>query len=38
MWTSQINLVEPEDVDEKVDMHKEDMYSEKQATAVDKED
>ena len=36
--TSQINLVDPEDVDEKVDIHKEDMSSENQAPAVDKED
>ena len=36
--TSQINLVDPEDVDEKVDIHKEDVSSENQAPAVDKED
>lgn len=36
--TSQINLVDPEDVDEKVDIHKEDMSSENQAPAVDEED
>lgn len=37
--TSQINLVDPEDVDEKVDIHKEDMSSENQAPQfVDKED
>ena len=36
--TSQINLVDPEDVDEKVDIHKGDMFSENQAPAVDKED
>ena len=36
---SQINLVDPEDVDEKVDIHKEDMSSENQAPQfVDKED
>ena len=35
--TSQINLVDPEDVDEKVDIHKEDISSENQAPAVDKE-
>ena len=36
--TSQINLVDPEDVDEKVDIHKGDISSENQAPAVDKED
>ena len=36
--TSQINLVDPEDVDEKVDIHKEDVSSENQVPAVDKED
>ena len=36
--TSQINLVDPEDVDEKVDIHKEYVSSENQAPAVDKED
>ena len=35
---SQINLVDSEDVDEKVDIHKEDVSSENQAPAVDKED
>ncbi len=35
---SQINLMDSEDVDEKVDIHKEDMSSENQAPAVDKED
>lgn len=35
---SQINLVDSEDVDKKVDIHKEDMSSENQAPAVDKED
>ena len=35
---SQINLVDPEDVDEKVDIHKEDVSSENQAPAIDKED
>ena len=36
--TSQINLMDSEDVDKKVDIHKEDMSSENQAPAVDKED
>lgn len=36
--TSQINSMDSEYVDEKVDIHKEDMYSENQAPAVDKED
>lgn len=37
--TSQINLMDSEDVDEKVDIHKEDMSFENQASpAVDKED
>ena len=35
---SQINLANSEDVDEKVDVHKEDVSSENQAPAVDKED
>ena len=35
---SQINLVDSEDVDKKVDIHKEDVSSENQAPAVDKED
>lgn len=35
---SQINLMDSEDVDEKVDIHKEDMSSENQAPAVDEED
>ena len=35
---SQINSMDSEDVDEKVDIHKEDMSSENQAPAVDKED
>ena len=35
---SQINLMDSEDVDEKVDIHKEDVSSENQAPAVDKED
>ena len=35
---SQINLVDSEDVDGKVDIHKEDMSSENQAPAVDEED
>ena len=34
---SQINLVEPEDINERVDIHKEDVSSENQAPAVDKE-
>lgn len=36
--TSQINLMDSEDVDEKVDIHKEDISFENQAPAVDKED
>lgn len=36
--TSQINSMDSEYVDEKVDIHKEDMSSENQAPAVDKED
>ena len=36
--TSQINLMDSEDVDEKVDIHKGDISSENQAPAVDKED
>ena len=36
--TSQINLANSEDVDEKVDVHKEDVSSENQDPAVDKED
>ena len=36
--TSQINLMDSEDIDGKVDIHKEDMSSENQAPAVDKED
>jgi len=36
--TSQINLMDSEDVDEKVDVYKEDMSSENQVPAVDKED
>ena len=36
--TSQINLVDSEDIDGKVDIHKEDMSSENQAPAIDKED
>lgn len=36
--TSQINLMNSEDVDEKVDIHKEDVSSENQAPTVDKED
>ncbi|MCJ1967304.1 hypothetical protein LRM42_03215 [Candidatus Nanosynbacter sp. TM7-075] len=35
---SQINLMDSEDVDEKVDVYKEDMSSENQVPAVDKED
>lgn len=35
---SQINSMDSEDVDEKVDIHKEDVSSENQAPAVDKED
>ena len=35
---SQINSMDSEDVDEKVDIHKEDMSFENQAPAVDKED
>ena len=35
---SQINLVDSEDINEKVDIHKEDVFSENQAPAVDKED
>ena len=35
---SQINLMDSEDVDKKVDIHKEDMSFENQAPAVDKED
>ncbi len=35
---SQINLVDPEYVDEKVDIHKEDVSFENQAPTVDKED
>ena len=35
---SQISLMDSEDVDEKVDIHKEDMSSENKAPAVDKED
>ena len=35
---SQINLVDSEDINEKVDIHKEDMSSENQDPAVDKED
>lgn len=34
---SQINLMDSEDVDEKIDIYKEDMSSENQAPAVDKE-
>jgi len=36
--TSQINLMDSEDIDGKVDIHKEDMSSENQAPAIDKED
>ena len=36
--TNQINLVDSEDINEKVDIHKEDMSSENQDPAVDKED
>ena len=36
--TSQINLMDSEDVDEKVDIHKGDISSENQAPAVNKED
>lgn len=36
--TSQINLMDSEDVDEKVDIHKEDISFENQAPAVDKGD
>ena len=35
---NQINLVDSEDINEKVDIHKEDVSSENQAPAVDKED
>ena len=35
---NQINLVDSEDINEKVDIHKEDMSSENQDPAVDKED
>ena len=35
---SQINLMDSEDVDKKVDIHKEDVSSKNQAPAVDKED
>lgn len=35
---NQINLVDSEYIDEKADIYKEDMYSENQAPAVDKED
>ena len=36
--TSQINLMDSEDVDEKIDIHKEDVSFENQAPTVDKED
>mgnify|MGYP000991958165 CR=1 FL=1 len=36
--TSQINLMDSEDIDEKVDIHKEDVSFENQDPAVDKED
>lgn len=36
--TSQINLMDSEDINEKVDIHKEDVSSENQDPAVDKED